>query len=96
MLPVIKEGSVIYIITISYGLRIPFSSQFIIRWGNPAYNSVIAFFDPTGRLSVKRCISVKQEKVYVKGDNDTSSVDSRNYGYIPIENIIGNVLIFSD
>ncbi|MEM5948583.1 S26 family signal peptidase [Spirochaetia bacterium 38H-sp] len=96
MQPAIRENKIVYVFTIVYGIRIPFSTRFIVRWGVPKEGSIVAFIDPMGNFSIKRCITRYKKEIYLEGDNKISSVDSRNYGYIPIENIIGNVLTFSD
>ena len=37
---------------------------------------------------------VPSKTIYVLGDNRSFSVDSRNYGAIPIQNVIGKVILF--
>ena len=51
---------------------------------------VIAFVD--GREVVKRITKIKGHKVFLEGDNKTSSTDSRKYGWISDVHISGKIV----
>jgi len=40
---------------------------------------------------VKRIQKTRTDQVFIVGDNTQSSTDSRNFGWIPVENIIAKV-----
>jgi len=93
MEPAIRSGSVMVINRLQYGLRLPMMQDYLIRWGNPKAGDVVVFFTPLGELAVKRCIAVTEEGDFIaEGDNELLSYDSRTYGPVSTENIIGKVL----
>ena len=51
------------------------------------------FYTPAGELAVKRCTELTEfGSFFAQGDNELASYDSRAYGYVPSDNIIGKVL----
>jgi signal peptidase I len=92
MEPAIQNGSVLIVSRLRYGLRIPWMQKYLIRWAQPKPGEVVVFFTPTGELAVKRVISLAGQGFYAEGDNSLASYDSRAYGQVPVENIIGKVL----
>jgi len=91
MEPAIHDGTVLIISRLRYGIRFP-SSKYLIRWAQPKEGDVVVFLSPMGDLAVKRCVLVEDNSFYAHGDNSIASYDSRAYGYVPFENIIGKVL----
>jgi signal peptidase I len=91
MEPAIHDGAVLVISRLRYGIRSP-SDKYLIRWAQPRTGDVVIFFTPMGDLAVKRCVLVESEFFYAEGDNSIASYDSRAYGHVPLENIIGKVL----
>lgn len=129
MCPTIKDGDVIFINKLEYGIVKPFSSSFIKQWKEPQKNDVIIYLY-NNKMVVKRCIAteftplefykdseysmkvndkiiplteqqyhriknspvVPEGMILAVGDNYLESIDSRNYGFISVENIIGKVL----
>ena len=129
MYPTIKDGDVIFINKLEYGIVKPFSSSFIKQWKEPQKNDVIIYLY-NNKMVVKRCIAteftplefykvseysmkvndkiiplteqqyhriknspvVPEGMILAVGDNYLESIDSRNYGFISVENIIGKVL----
>jgi len=92
MEPAIRDGSVLVVSRISYGLQLP-SNKYLLRWGQPKKGEVVVFYTPSGELAVKRCVMSAENGIfYAEGDNSTVSYDSRSYGPILTDNIIGKVL----
>ena len=94
MEPAFTDGNILLISRIRYGLRLPFffNAQYLVKWARPRTGDVIVFYTPDGELAVKRCVRVENSFFYAEGDNSLASYDSRAYGRVPAENIIGKVL----
>jgi signal peptidase I len=92
MEPAIHDGNVLVISLLSYGLRVPFRQSYLVRWGQPKPEEIVVFYTPSGELAVKRCVSLSGEAFTAEGDNKLVSYDSRSYGPVPLDNIIGKVL----
>jgi signal peptidase I len=93
MEPAIQNGAVLVISRLRYGMRLPWRQKYLIRWAGPKEGEVVIFYTPTGELAVKRCSALSgQGSFYAEGDNSLSSYDSRAYGPVPVDNIIGKVL----
>ncbi|MCL2763963.1 MAG: signal peptidase I [Treponema sp.] len=94
MEPVIYDGTVLVINRLRYGFRLPRQQGYLIRWAQPAAGDVVVFHTPSGERAVKRCTAFKDERksFYAEGDNSLASYDSRAYGPVPVDNIIGKVL----
>ena len=93
MEPAIKNGDVLIVSRLRYGIRLPWRQKYLIRWALPKAGETVVFYTPTGELAVKRCSSLFDERrFYAEGDNSLASYDSRSYGSVPVDNIIGKVL----
>jgi signal peptidase I len=92
MEPSIQSGKVLISSRLRYGLRLPWAQGYLIRWSRPKIGEVVVFYTPTGELAVKRCIDLIEDGFIAQGDNVNVSYDSRSYGSVPIDNIIGKVL----
>ena len=105
MEPAIKNGDVLIVSRLRYGLRLPWQKNYLVFWARPKAGEVVVFYTPTGELAVKRCtqppaslmgessVAVIEGKLfYAQGDNGFASYDSRFYGFVNTENIIGKVL----
>jgi len=92
MEPAIHDGTVLILSRISYGLQLP-SNKYLLRWGMPKVGEVVVFYTPSGELAVKRCTMVMEDGLfYAEGDNSLASYDSRSYGPVLADKIIGKVL----
>jgi len=92
MEPAIKDGSVLVVSRVAYGLQLP-TNRYLFRWGAPKIGEVVVFYTPSGEIAVKRCtIAEKDGLFYAEGDNSLASYDSRSYGFVSADNIIGKVL----
>jgi signal peptidase I len=93
MSPAIKSGSVLVVSRLRYGLRLPGMRRYLVRWALPQQGEVLIFYTPLGELAVKRCGGLSgREDFIAEGDNSLQSYDSRSYGPVPVNNIIGKVM----
>ena len=92
MEPAIQNGTVLIVSRLRYGFRLPWQQNYLLRWARPKTGEVVVFYTPTGELAVKRCASANGDSFYAEGDNGLASYDSRAYGPVPADNIIGKVL----
>ncbi|MDR2376932.1 MAG: S26 family signal peptidase [Treponema sp.] len=93
MNPAIGPGTVLLINRLRYGFRLPGSQTYLVRWDMPAPGEVVVFYTPEGIVAVKRCAGLTEGGKFIAlGDNGAQSFDSRSYGPVPVDNIIGKVL----
>jgi len=92
MEPVIRNGSVLVISRLRYGLKLPWTRQYLILWALPKEGDVLLFYTPSGDKAVKRCVEIYGDNFFAEGDNSLASYDSRSYGPVHADNIIGKVL----
>jgi len=93
MYPAIKPGKILLVCKVFYGIRLPGSGYYLVHWRVPREGDVVIFYTPLGEIAVKRCGEILSGRVfYALGDNSSLSYDSRNYGPVPNDNIIGKVL----
>ena len=94
MEPAIKNGDILIVSRLRYGIRLPWQHKYIIRWAKPKAGEVIVFYTPAGDIAVKRCTSLIDDKrFFAQGDNALASYDSRSYGPVLMDYIIGKVLM---
>ena len=97
MLPIIKPGSLLIVNKAAYGFRVPFLDHYILRWSSPKPGDIVVFYTPAKERAVKRCFSIdEQGNVFAQGDNESESLDSRYYGNISPEKILGRVVVISE
>jgi signal peptidase I len=93
MSPSIKPGTVLVVNRLVYGFRLPWSGEYLVRWSAPEPGDVVIFYTPQGMIAVKRCGEVLGTGEFVAlGDNSLQSFDSRSYGPVRTDSIIGKVL----
>jgi len=92
MEPAIKNGSVFVVNKLRYGFKLPWRQRYLVKWARPKEGEVIVFITPMGELAVKRCSVTLPDGFIAEGDNQLASYDSRSYGPVPVDNIIGKVL----
>ena len=93
MEPAIQNGAVLIVSRLRYGIRLPWQQKYLIRWTGPKVGEVVIFYTPAGELAVKRCAALTESgDFFAEGDNGAASYDSRAYGAVPPDNIIGKVL----
>ena len=93
MHPAVKNGSLLLVNKLSYGIRPPFSDKYMLRWTMPQKGDVVIFWTPFGDLAVKRCAELTEDgRFFALGDNGPASFDSRSYGPVSADNIIGKAV----
>jgi signal peptidase I len=95
MEPVLMSGQVLMINRLAYGIRSPFPAKdrYLVRWKIPSEDDIVVFWTPLGDLAVKRIYALLPGRRFIaRGDNVLQSYDSRAYGPVPVDNIIGKVV----
>jgi signal peptidase I len=93
MSPAVQPGTVLLINRLYYGFRLPGSRSYALRWSMPAPGEVVVFYTPEDSIAVKRCAAITDEGEFIaRGDNSAQSFDSRSYGPVRADNIIGKVV----
>lgn len=67
--------------------------QLVMVWGwfyKPKVNDIVVF-KHDGMEKIKRIAKIKDNQVWLIGDNLSSSTDSRQFGALPIKSIVGKV-----
>ncbi len=81
MEPTFKEGQTLLVSSLPYFFR------------QPKIGDVVVVKDPRSRrLLLKRITNRENQNYFVSGDNPKSSTDSRTFGVINKENILGKVI----
>lgn len=94
MEPRIPAGSILLINRMAYGIRLPLPPRYILRWGRPVREDIVVYSDThDGKLKIKRIAAASDTLVFLRGDNPALSVDSRLHGSVPVEKIVGKVLV---
>ena len=63
--------------------------RLLVRLDGPIVIGDIAVFKRADQFEVKRIARIEAEGVFVQGDNDLASTDSRTYGLVPHDDVIG-------
>ena len=93
MAPAIKPGTILVVCKVFYGIKRPGASHYILQWRIPKEGDIVVFYTPLGEIAVKRCGESQEDGFfYALGDNIFHSYDSRDYGKVSNNNIIGRVL----
>jgi signal peptidase I len=92
MLPGIKPGDILLVIKTSYGIRLPWSHSYLFHWSMPKEGDIVVFYTPLEEVAVKRCADITENREFIAlGDNSLESLDSRSYGPVPVDRIMGKV-----
>lgn len=87
MNPTLKDGDTILVSGLSYILSKPKIGDLVVLKGDlPRHGKA-------GRYIIKRIEKIKANKFYVLGDNPKESTDSREFGWIDRQKIVGKVII---
>lgn len=67
MIPTLSVGDHIFVNKFVYGLRIPFSKKYIVKFGEPKRGDVIVFICPVeeGKDFIKRVIGLPGDKIHI-------------------------------
>lgn len=93
MLPTLKDGQILFIDRYnSPNCRVNF-------WSEPNYGKIMVYCSPEGEYVVKRLhsklkVSDSEFFYWFEGDNKEESCDSRTYGFVHGEMILGEVVNF--
>jgi phage repressor protein C with HTH and peptisase S24 domain len=63
--------------------------RLLVRIDGPIVLGDIVVVNREQQFDIKRILRIEAEGIFVQGDNDLVSTDSRTYGLIPHENVIG-------
>jgi phage repressor protein C with HTH and peptisase S24 domain len=63
--------------------------RLLVRLDGPIVLGDIVVFERVNQFDIKRILRIEADGVFVQGDNDQVSTDSRTYGLIPHDNVIG-------
>ena len=96
MFPTLRHGNWLLCNRMAYGLRLPGFNQPLILWRTPKVGEIVFFRSPRdGRLLVKRVVdppegqSLSSTHVWVEGDNAAGSCDSRHFGPVSLQRVLG-------
>jgi len=96
MLPSLGSGDIVFIFKGAYGLRNPSGGYFLL-WGRPKNHDIVAAIRPgTTKAVIKRVWlegGAEEDSYLLLGDNKYESIDSREFGPVPMNNILGRVLL---
>jgi signal peptidase I len=96
MTPAIMPGTILLVLKSAYGVRPPWSEKYLFFWALPKEGDVVVFYTPQGEIAVKRCAGLTKEGAFIAlGDNSRDSLDSRSYGPVPADCIVGKVISLS-
>lgn len=98
MLPRFAEGDVVLVHKAAYGLRNPAGGYFFL-WKMPENRDIVVAFKPGTDTTVIKRVWIQeplqltqQTTIFLLGDNNFESVDSREFGPVPMSNILGKVI----
>ena len=69
-----------------------FGDELLIRYGAKIAVGDVVVFRRAGQNDIKRVESISDEGIFVVGDNAMASLDSRNYGLIRHNQVLGKAL----
>lgn len=66
--------------------------RLIVRYGASFEVGDVVLVDFKNRIDIKRVKSISGDQVFIEGDNDSVSVDSRQYGPVKNSRVIAKVV----
>lgn len=91
MRPTILEGDRIWVNKLAYGLKFPFTTWRLARWGTPKRGDIVVFFSPKdGTRLVKRVIGLPGDVVQLV--NDRLIINGKPARYSPAPPLIAREL----
>jgi phage repressor protein C with HTH and peptisase S24 domain len=67
--------------------------RLLVRYDGPIVLGDLVVFKNAGQIDVKRIERIEVDGIFVLGDNDLVSTDSRNYGLIAHEEVLGAIVM---
>ncbi|HUU85475.1 MAG TPA: signal peptidase I [Phycisphaerae bacterium] len=84
MKPTIVEGDRILVNKLAYGLRLPFTEQWLLQWSQPQRGDVVVCFSPAnGDRLVKRVIGLPGDRIELRRNG--LLINGRPAGYGPLD-----------
>lgn len=68
MVPSINPSTIIFQYKLKWGIPVPFSNSYLVRWSNPQVGDII-IYPWLGRLVIKRCIGVQNDQLLFVQNN---------------------------
>lgn len=62
MSPTLPEGSLVFEYKLAFGIPVPFSNRYFVRWGAPKKQDIVVY-PWLGRNVVKRCLAVEGDEL---------------------------------
>lgn len=96
MLPHYRNGRVVLIFKAAYGIR-GVGGKYLVCWKHPPRGDVVAAVRPNSReIVIKRIGEIRGDggssEYFLIGDNGIESIDSRDFGLVTLNAIIGKVV----
>ena len=67
--------------------------RLLVKYNGPIDLGDVVVFKRADQFDVKRIQRIQTDGIFVVGDNDLASTDSRSYGLIPHEDVMGTVIM---
>jgi phage repressor protein C with HTH and peptisase S24 domain len=67
--------------------------RLLVRYDGPIVLGDLVVFKQAGQIDVKRIERIETSGIFVLGDNDLVSTDSRNYGLIAHQDVLGTIVM---
>lgn len=65
--------------------------RLLVHANGPIVLGDIVVFQHADQFDVKRILHIESDGIFVQGDNELVSTDSRSYGLIPFDAVLGTV-----
>lgn len=83
MRPTIVEGDRITVNKLAFGLRVPFTEQWLFTWGGPSRGDIVTFASPIeGTRLVKRVIGLPGDRIALKNNRLIINGEALEYGVV--------------
>ena len=66
--------------------------RLLVRHDGPMVLGDLVIFKRDNQYDIKRLIRIETAGIFAHGDNDLVSTDSRSYGLIPFDDVLGTVI----
>lgn len=96
MLPTMRPGDLVIVWKAAYGISNPLGG-YLVTWAEPKNRDLVAAINPGTKAHVVKRVKtdspgfLQPGYYYLLGDNFYDSVDSREFGPVPMRNILGKV-----